>query len=185
MRPIYDSAPMLNPSPAQIHASKGGRRLNHEALQRVNIGDFRGAEHCHRRAIELKEECFGRDHTSTALSYNGLGELYIRMGRIDEAEEYLNRALRARRNDGPVEDLVATRDNLGQVYEMRGDFLGARDIRVEGFPDHMCCSNVECMSGMNLRLDQLSQCAKCKSIFYCSRECQVADWKRHKKYCHD
>jgi len=24
-------------------------------------------------------------------------------------------------------------------------------------------------------------CAKCKSVFYCSRDCQQEDWKRHKK----
>jgi hypothetical protein len=27
------------------------------------------------------------------------------------------------------------------------------------------------------------QCAKCKSVFYCSRDCQKEDWKRHKKEC--
>lgn len=29
----------------------------------------------------------------------------------------------------------------------------------------------------------LMKCSRCKSAFYCSRECQVADWKRHKKIC--
>jgi hypothetical protein len=28
---------------------------------------------------------------------------------------------------------------------------------------------------------RLFACSKCKSIFYCSKECQVADWPRHKK----
>ncbi|GBC02154.1 hypothetical protein RclHR1_04480018 [Rhizophagus clarus] len=26
-------------------------------------------------------------------------------------------------------------------------------------------------------------CSKCKSVFYCSRDCQKEDWKRHKKEC--
>ncbi|KAF2119637.1 hypothetical protein BDV96DRAFT_486694 [Lophiotrema nucula] len=29
----------------------------------------------------------------------------------------------------------------------------------------------------------LKICAKCKSTLYCSRECQKADWKSHKKVC--
>ncbi|KAK3504189.1 hypothetical protein B0T13DRAFT_393744 [Neurospora crassa] len=29
----------------------------------------------------------------------------------------------------------------------------------------------------------LNQCSKCKEARYCSKECQVADWKRHKKEC--
>ncbi|PVH95180.1 hypothetical protein DM02DRAFT_618079 [Periconia macrospinosa] len=29
----------------------------------------------------------------------------------------------------------------------------------------------------------LKTCAKCKSVWYCDRECQKADWKVHKKIC--
>lgn len=32
-------------------------------------------------------------------------------------------------------------------------------------------------------LNSKSRCGKCKSVFYCSRECQRADWKRHKHSC--
>ncbi|KAF4620883.1 hypothetical protein D9613_000063 [Agrocybe pediades] len=31
--------------------------------------------------------------------------------------------------------------------------------------------------------DNLQVCSKCKETFYCSKECQVADWKSHKKQC--
>ncbi|GFH57264.1 hypothetical protein CTEN210_13740 [Chaetoceros tenuissimus] len=30
---------------------------------------------------------------------------------------------------------------------------------------------------------KLSMCSKCKSAYYCSRECQVEDWPRHKHLC--
>jgi len=31
--------------------------------------------------------------------------------------------------------------------------------------------------------DATSQCSKCKTTRYCSKECQISDWDRHKKIC--
>ena len=31
--------------------------------------------------------------------------------------------------------------------------------------------------------DTIKKCAKCHSVSYCRRECQVADWPRHKRPC--
>ena len=39
------------------------------------------------------------------------------------------------------------------------------------------CGNENCRKPTHKR------CSKCKCVGYCSRECQVADWKRHKKVC--
>ena len=40
------------------------------------------------------------------------------------------------------------------------------------------CAKTSAESGKNLKL-----CAKCRTTNYCSRECQRADWKSHKKVC--
>lgn len=40
-----------------------------------------------------------------------------------------------------------------------------------------------CKKAENQLPNGLKRCAKCKSQWYCSRECQKSDWKSHKKTC--
>ena len=47
-------------------------------------------------------------------------------------------------------------------------------------PNH-CGSCNKTASEANLT--SLKACAKCKSVFYCNRDCQKSDWKTHKKVC--
>lgn len=129
-----------NPSAQQVRALNRGAQLNNEGLALRRAGDLEGAENKDLEAIRVKEGAFGSSHITTALSYNSLGEVYIRMGRLDDAERYLRLALAVRENRGPRADLACTRDNLGQVYEMRGDFHQAKQFR-RGREDAMCCGN--------------------------------------------
>jgi len=39
------------------------------------------------------------------------------------------------------------------------------------------CANISCCN------EGTKQCSKCKSVKYCCRECQIEDWKVHKKIC--
>ncbi|KDR79804.1 hypothetical protein GALMADRAFT_241889 [Galerina marginata CBS 339.88] len=45
------------------------------------------------------------------------------------------------------------------------------------------CGNPECYARQ--REIELKACARCKSMRYCSRECQVAHWKSHKTSCNN
>ncbi|KAI0788423.1 hypothetical protein C8Q75DRAFT_854374 [Abortiporus biennis] len=170
---------------AEGRAIQEGMSYNKEALRLMRLGDYSGAEAQHLRAIQDQERGLPKNsnHLSIGISYNGLGEVYILMNHLDDAEHYLLLAIRVRQNGGPAMDLAMSRDNLGKVYEMRGNLMKAKELRLEGSPDDMICSNFTCTTGIKLPLNQLSHCGKCKSIFYCSPKCQKADWKRHKKYC--
>ncbi|TFK93456.1 hypothetical protein K466DRAFT_537921 [Polyporus arcularius HHB13444] len=173
----------INPSAGTALGLSSGVALNNQALQLEAAGDLQGAERLHLQAIEVKEASLGTDHVTTALSYNGLGELYLTMQRLDKAEEYLDKALRVREHSGPKSDLAVTRDNLAKLYEMKGDVQAAREMRRRGKADNnIACGNYNCPKLSN-STSSLSQCAGCKAVFYCSRPCQVADWKRHKNYC--
>ena len=50
--------------------------------------------------------------------------------------------------------------------------------------NHMLsCKPSTCCSNCLLKKIQLNRCAKCKIVFYCSRECQKNHWSSHKKVC--
>ncbi|KAI8995655.1 hypothetical protein BD414DRAFT_456716 [Trametes punicea] len=159
-----------------------GVALQNGALQLESQGDLAGAEQACLQAIQVKEAGLGANAVSTALSYNSLDELLLTMERLDQAEHYLMKALEVRSQAGPAADLAVTRDNLGRLYEMKGALNAAREIREQGAPDNVSCSNFNCSRTSN-RLSDLSRCSVCKATLYCLRTCQSVDWKRHKKYC--
>ncbi|KAF8551991.1 hypothetical protein OG21DRAFT_1604998 [Imleria badia] len=51
-----------------------------------------------------------------------------------------------------------------------------------GMPSDAPTDQVRCRS-CGKQGGSLSVCAKCKTVRYCSKECQVKDWKDHKKNC--
>ncbi|TBU35270.1 hypothetical protein BD311DRAFT_773404 [Dichomitus squalens] len=137
----------VNPTAAQAMGIGDGVALNNEALRLESQGDLAGAEHKHLEAIRITEAGLGTDHFTPA-------------------------ALRVREHSGPAADLAVTRDNLGKLYEVKGDLQVAQDIRLEGAPDNIACGNYNCPKFQN-SLSSLSKCSACKK----------ADWKRHKNYC--
>lgn len=63
------------------------------------------------------------------------------MGELEDAEAALKLAKKIREAaSGQEFDAAVTRENLGRVYEKKGDWKGAKAIR-EGGGNHVTCSN--------------------------------------------
>jgi hypothetical protein len=56
--------------------------------------------------------------------------------------------------------------------KVRGAGAKVQAVGTEG----ACCAHCKAVG-------KLKKCAKCSNAFYCNKECQRADWKRHKKDC--
>ena len=81
-------------------------------------GKHSDAEELYQRALQGKEEEWGRDHPSTLETANNLGHLYADLGRFNEAEKLYQRALRGYEKAWGPEHTSAldTVNNLGHLY---------------------------------------------------------------------
>ncbi|KAG1864199.1 hypothetical protein DFJ58DRAFT_773032 [Suillus subalutaceus] len=133
------------------------------------------------QALHLKLGAVGENHPTIAITRNALGELYLKMGKITDAEEQLKKAISVHMRNSPGYDAAVSVENLGQVHEVKGDLEEARRVRLSHPADIMVCGNYDC-PGETFDRSQLLACSGCKSVFYCGRACQ--DWRaRHKTFC--
>jgi hypothetical protein len=86
----------LNPGPAVIAAMTRGVELSNAAVSAAKRGDHVAAEALHRRALAYKIHGHGAESTQAAISFNGLGEQLLCLGRLEDAETALKAALKAR-----------------------------------------------------------------------------------------
>ncbi|KAG1757564.1 hypothetical protein EDB19DRAFT_1657979 [Suillus lakei] len=157
--------------------------INNQALSLSRQGDYAGAEGLHLQALDLKLSAVGENDLTTAITRNALGELYLKMGRITDAEEQLKKAVSVRMRSGPAYDTAVSVENFGQVHEAKGDLEEARRVRLSHPADIMVCGNYDC-PGSTFDRSQLLACSGCKSAFYCGRACQRTDWRaRHQTFC--
>jgi len=129
----------INPSATFTTAILQGGQLNSQALQAECSGDLVHAEHLYLEAIAIKERGLGPNAISTALSRNALGELYIKLGRLDDAAENLKKAVAVRNHAGPAFDAAVSRENLAQLYEIQQDLKLAKETRLYGAPHNLSC----------------------------------------------
>jgi hypothetical protein len=83
---------------------------------------------------------------------------------------------------GSIPFLAAGGGEIDPVARQQGNLMNGNmeyHGRKEGIACCSYCLDRECPNSARFQ-----QCSRCKQQFYCSRECQMADWKqRHKKVC--
>lgn len=158
-------------------------QLSNEANQLSQQGNLHSAERLY-RSILTKKPGAGFDDVSIALTQNEFGIVLRELGKHDEGLAVLQSALAVRerfdREAGvtiALSDSNITRDEIAKVYEAQGDCEKALEIRE---PGKRICSNVVCQT---LEYKELHGCSRCKCVFYCGKNCQRDDWKRHKSLC--
>lgn len=152
-RPVYPSV-HINPTLASGMAMDEAIRNNNEGLALKESGQYEAAEKKYLKALDLKLRHIGENEITTALSHNALGELYIAMNRLEEAETHLQLAVNIRNAGGPTFDAAASRENLAIVYEMRGDLAAAKQMRKS--TGKFACANYDVLFTLPLAAPELT-----------------------------
>ncbi|KAJ7600304.1 hypothetical protein C8J56DRAFT_6910 [Mycena floridula] len=100
------------------------------------------------------------------------------------------RVLDAHHDEPPVHLLVATSQITGnypkKTAEKLDEQLKETDILVDDSPVKEKKASIykcHCCESMLGDREVLMRCSRCHSVWYCSKACQVKDWKQHKKLC--
>lgn len=138
---------------AMLEANIIGVQKNNQAVSALKRGDFARAEKLHKEALKLKMWGFGDESIQAAISYNGLGGTYLKMGpsKLDQAENSFKKALRivdyrefGGLGKGSAQDAAMTRDNMAQLLEARGKMTEAKEMRLKGAKKgEIICGSIE------------------------------------------
>ncbi|KAI0825166.1 hypothetical protein BC628DRAFT_1419525 [Trametes gibbosa] len=111
--------------------------LGSKARQLDARGNHTEAEQLLYRALELLEPRTPATDTIVAVLWNSLGELYLHMGRLDDAERWFVKSLDVSVTTREFKEITTTRENLARVSKARGELLKAQALRMLGAPDDM------------------------------------------------
>jgi tetratricopeptide (TPR) repeat protein len=74
-------------------AERTARLMNHLGILQLSKAQHAQAEPLMRRALEIDEQSYGKEHPQVAIPLSNLGEILRMLNRLDEAEPLLRRAL--------------------------------------------------------------------------------------------
>ncbi len=115
--------------PAQEQTLLAGY-LNEEGRAFYEAGRYQDAQPPLERALTIRENVLGPEHTEVTLSLNNLAELYRNQGRYAEAEPLYQRALAIREKVLDPEHLVVAEslNELAELYRVQGRYEEAEPL---------------------------------------------------------
>ena len=165
--------------------------LNGAGVPLHNLRRFEEALRFYQRSHAMYQHLGWRVPTDLGSVQYNIGRAYTAMGKYKEALSFTHRALKLYRSYFPNDDNNRIANCLENIADANS-FLGntdAAETAAAGFVSAMRRSQIQCAAAGCSRTTKagggnLDACAGCKRTFYCSVECQRADWKaEHKVEC--
>ena len=158
-------------------------KIHNEGKRLQRAGNYAAAEQCYLKAIHIRDNLFGMGNPQAAGNHVALAEMYVEMGKLDEAEWTFQGVLEIYDQSEALRkhfDAAAVRESLAQVYEAKANGPEARRTRARGLPNHIACGNYKVrqeMLGVDVIENISSQCPgglfTIKAVQRCSH-CKVS-----------
>ena len=128
--PDQATPPIVAADPSSSNALAEASRLQKEADTHIDAGQFRDATEKTQRALDLRRQHLGENHSDVAYSINRLGTLAYYQGDYTRAEMLIRDALRIREATlGPDDFAVAeSLNDLASMFLVRGDYVGPEPL---------------------------------------------------------
>lgn len=86
-----------------------------------------------KRALDIREKCFGKDHPDVGKQLNNLALLCLNQGKYDKVEEYYKRAIEiyTEHYGGDDPNVAKTKNNLASAYLREGKYKLAAQLYQE------------------------------------------------------
>jgi CHAT domain-containing protein/lipopolysaccharide biosynthesis regulator YciM len=119
--------PLTAEQSAELEEAK---RLNQQAVQLYNQGQYAAAIPLAERALAIRQQALELEHRDVATSLNNLAALYQKMGNYQKAELLLQRSLAIREKVLGQEhpDVAQSLNNLAALYQKMGNYQKAEPL---------------------------------------------------------
>jgi len=153
--------------------------LNNLGCSLFELGEWEEAARVAEEAYAKRVRVLGAEHAHTLSTMTILAPILVEVGQPERAVEVLRACLEARRRLlGPEHvDTIATSMELHEIIASTR-VARRRAHQTEASPTTRRCHASGCRSDGVTRA-----CGRCGRVAYCSRACQVADWRSHKPDC--
>jgi kinesin light chain len=91
-----------------------------------------------KRALDIREKCFGVDHPDVGKQLNNLALLCLNQGKYDKVEEYYKRAIDIYTKHYGKNDPSVAKNNLASAYLREGKYKLAAQLYQEVLSNEQC-----------------------------------------------
>ena len=110
--------------------TRKGRICNMSGMVYCSLREYNYAKELHEKALAIRKNIFGEDHSNVATSYNNLASVYYRLAEYNKAKELHEKALMIRTNNFGEDhaDVAKSYSTLAPVYYSMGEYNQAKEL---------------------------------------------------------
>ena len=110
--------------------TRKGRICNMSGMVYCSLREYNYAKELHEKALAIRKNIFGEDHSNVATSYNNLASVYYRLAEYNKAKELHEKALMIRKNNFGEDhaDVAISYSTLAPVYYSMGEYNQAKEL---------------------------------------------------------